>query len=346
MIDVRFRHRFPAIGLDIAFTAPTPGVTALFGPSGSGKTSVVNVIAGLLRPDAGRVAIGGEVLCDTGTGRHLPVERRRLGLVFQEARLFPHLSVENNLRYGLRRAAGSNRPAIGFDDVIDLLGIAPLLGRRPHTLSGGERQRVAIGRALLSQPRLLLMDEPLASLDAERKAEILPYLLRLRAALSLPVVYVTHAMDEVFAIADTLVLLEEGRVRAAGPIATMTARADLPLAARDDAGAAFPVTVAGPVASACSPPGRCACGCRWSRRRWGRCCGRGWRRARSSSPTPCRRRFPCTTSCPAGCAPSPRTRRATPRWSRSTPAASPCSPASPPTPSPTSALRRASRCCR
>jgi molybdate transport system ATP-binding protein len=241
MIQVRLRHSFGAFALDLAFSAPTPGVTVLFGPSGSGKTSVVAALAGLLRPQYGQISVDGAALQDSEAGVFLPPERRRLGLVFQDARLFPHMSVESNLRYGMRRAPSG---PIGFADVVELLGIGALLVRRPHSLSGGERQRVAIGRALLSQPRLLLMDEPLASLDLARKAEILPYLLRLKTALALPIVYITHAPDEVFAIADTLVLLEAGRVLASGPLTELTARGDLPLAARDDAGAVLPAEIA------------------------------------------------------------------------------------------------------
>ena len=236
MISVALRKDFPGFTLDVAFAAPTPGVVALFGPSGAGKSSIVAGIAGLLRPDAGEVVVDGVVLSDA-----VPVERRRLGLVFQDARLFPHMNVETNLRYGLRRAPAGE---IGFDAVVGLLGLERLLDRRPHSLSGGERQRVAIGRALLSQPRLLLLDEPLASLDAARKAEILPYLLRLKTALKLPIIYVTHALDEVFALADTLVLLDAGRVVASGPVAELSSRADLPLAVRDDAASVFDAVVA------------------------------------------------------------------------------------------------------
>jgi molybdate transport system ATP-binding protein len=236
MISVALRKDFSGFRLDVAFAAPTPGVVALFGPSGAGKSSIVAGIAGLLRPDAGEVVVDGVVLSDA-----VPVERRRLGLVFQDARLFPHMNVETNLRYGLRRAPAGE---IGFDAVVGLLGLERLLDRRPHSLSGGERQRVAIGRALLSQPRLLLLDEPLASLDAARKAEILPYLLRLKTTLKLPIIYVTHALDEVFALADTLVLLDAGRVVASGPVAELSSRADLPLAVRDDAASVFDAVVA------------------------------------------------------------------------------------------------------
>ena len=240
--SVVLRHRFPGASLDIAFDVATPGVTALFGPSGAGKSSVLAAAAGLLRPDVCRIALDGVVLADTAAGIWLPPERRRAGLVFQDARLFPHMSVATNLRYGLRRAPPGGT---GFDDVVELLGIAALLPRRPHTLSGGERQRVAIGRALLAQPRLLLLDEPLAALDAARKAEILPYLARLDAALRLPVLYVSHAFEEVAQLAGSLVLLEHGSVLAAGPLAEIAARADLPLARRDDAGAVLLCRIAG-----------------------------------------------------------------------------------------------------
>ncbi len=220
--------------MDMAFETPSPGVTILFGPSGAGKSTIIAAAAGLLRPDLCRIAIDADVLADTEAGVWLPPERRGVGLVFQDARLFPHMSVLTNLRFGLRRAAPGR---VGFDEVVDLLGIAPLLSRRPKTLSGGERQRVAIGRALLAQPRLLLMDEPLASLDAARKAEILPFLARLKTALRLPILYVTHAPDEANRLGDSLVLVEAGRVVACGPLPEIAGRADLPFGERDDAGA-------------------------------------------------------------------------------------------------------------
>jgi len=243
MIGVAIRHRFAEVALELGFEAPATGATALFGPSGAGKSSLVAAIAGLLRPDEGRVEVNGDVLSDTARRVWVPPERRRLGLVFQDARLFPHLSVESNLRYGLRRAGGRGERGIGFDDVVGLLGIGGLLGRRPHTLSGGERQRVAIGRALLSQPRLLLLDEPLASLDAALKAEILPYLVRLKG-LGLPMIYVSHVLEEVVQLADTLVLLEGGRTVAAGPLDVLMARGDLALARRDNAGSVVRMRVA------------------------------------------------------------------------------------------------------
>jgi len=207
--------------LDATFDAPERGVVALFGPSGCGKTTLVNVIAGLLQPERGRVEVAGEVLCDTGAGIHVPPEARGVGYVFQDARLFPHLTVEGNLRYGARRA-GARGEVVEWDDVLDLLALAPLLARRPHTLSGGERQRVALGRALLAQPRLLLLDEPLASLDAARREEVLPYLEALRARIALPIVYVSHEFGEVLRLATHLVLLQAGRVRAQGPIADVS----------------------------------------------------------------------------------------------------------------------------
>ncbi|SES33827.1 molybdate transport system ATP-binding protein [Tranquillimonas rosea] len=213
-LEVAVRHRFPGFALDVAFTAPD-GVTALFGRSGSGKTSVVNAVAGLLRPDAGRVVARGEALVDTGARLWRAPHRRRIGYVFQEARLFPHLSVRQNLLYGRWFARhGGDGPE--FDHVVDLLGLAPLLSRRPATLSGGERQRVSIGRAILSRPRLLLMDEPLAALDEARRAEILPYLERVRDEAGIPILYVSHSVSEVARLATTVIVLDEGRVLRAG----------------------------------------------------------------------------------------------------------------------------------
>jgi len=235
MLQVAIRRRLGRFSLDVAIEAPAPGVTALFGRSGSGKTSIIQAVAGLLRPESGRIAVGGTVLFDSALGIDLAPEKRRIGYVFQDARLFPHLSVARNLAYGLNRAPKTER-AIGFDQVVGLLGIAALLDRRPRALSGGERQRVALGRALLAQPRLLLMDEPLAALDADRKAEVLPYLEALHERLALPILYVTHAMEEVGRLADTLVVVEAGRVLASGPLAEVLSRADLPsLAGHDEA---------------------------------------------------------------------------------------------------------------
>ncbi len=243
-LEAALRHRFgrrrdgdgDGFALDAAFAAPTPGVTALFGPSGCGKSTVLAAVAGLLRPLEGRVALDGQALLDTARGVFAPPERRRCGVVFQDARLFPHLSVERNLRFGLRRARrGADGP--GLEAVVALLGVGHLLARRPAGLSGGEKRRVALGRALLSRPRLLLMDEPLAGLDAPRRAEVLPFLARLRDAAGLPILYVTHALDEVDALADSLVLLDAGRVVAEGPVEALSVRTDLPaLSARRDAG--------------------------------------------------------------------------------------------------------------
>jgi len=236
MLTISAQHRLGAFTLDVSFDAQTPGVTALFGPSGSGKSTVLSIVAGLLRPRAGRVALDGAVLLDVAARVDVPAERRRCGVVFQDAKLLPHLSVETNLRYGARRASQS-ASGPGFAEVVDLLGIASLLRRRPRALSGGERQRVALGRALLSRPRLLLMDEPLAALDGPRKVEILGFLERLRDVAGVPVLYVTHALDEVDRLADTLVLMEGGRVVAAGPLDALAARTDLPaLSGRRDAG--------------------------------------------------------------------------------------------------------------
>ena len=245
MLEVALRHRYGRAGfaIDASFTAPGAGVTAIFGPSGCGKSSILAAVAGLLRPDAGRVALAGKPLLDTAQRIFTPPERRRFAMVFQEARLFPHLSVATNLRYGLRRAP-PEAIGPGFDEVVALLGLEALLARRPGRLSGGERQRVALGRALLARPRLLLMDEPLAALDAARRAEVLPFLARLRDAAGIPILYVTHALDEVDALADQLVLLAEGRVLASGPVEALAARTDLPLAARRDAGALLPCRIA------------------------------------------------------------------------------------------------------
>lgn len=243
MLEVHLRHRFPGTSphapgftIDAAFQSPTPGVTAVFGPSGCGKSTLLSAVAGLLRPQQGRIVLDGAVLFDSAAKRIVPPEERRCGVVFQDSRLFPHLSVETNLRYGLRRAPrGAEGP--GFEEVVALLGIGHLLRRRPAALSGGEKQRVALGRALLSRPRLLLMDEPLAALDAARKAEVLPFLTQLRDRLSIPLLYVTHALDEVDRLADRLVLMEAGRVLASGSVEELSARTDLPLlAARRDAG--------------------------------------------------------------------------------------------------------------
>lgn len=214
-LSVTLRHEFPGFSLNASFEAP-PGVTALFGRSGSGKTTVVSAVAGLLRPREGRIVADGAVLCDTGAGVFVPPHRRRVGVVFQEGRLFPHLTVRQNLSYGAWLSRERPGPA-EFARVVELLGIGHLLGRRPGALSGGEKQRVAIGRALLSAPRLLLMDEPLASLDEARKEEILPYLERLRDDTAVPILYVSHSVAEVARLATTIVAMEAGRVTRSGP---------------------------------------------------------------------------------------------------------------------------------
>jgi molybdate transport system ATP-binding protein len=241
-LTARFRGRLGTFNLDVAFEAPARGVTALFGPSGCGKTTVLRCIAGLQRLDDGFLALGEDVWQDGP--RFRPTHRRPIGYVFQEASLFPHLSVRANLLYGHRRTVGRGVPeAIRFDDVADLLGIAHLLDRSPRHLSGGERQRVAIGRALLSQPKLLLMDEPLAALDRISKNEILPYLERLHDALSIPVLYVSHDIAEVERLADHLVLLRAGRLVAAGPLPELQADPALPVARMPDAGITWTATV-------------------------------------------------------------------------------------------------------
>lgn len=214
-LSVSVRHAFKGFALDVSFEAP-PGVTVLFGASGSGKTTLVNAVAGLLRPDHGRIAIDDWVLLDTDNRLFLPPHRRRIGYVFQEGRLFPHLTVRQNLLYGRWFAPG---PARGesLDRVVDMLGVGHLLDRRPGALSGGEKQRVAIGRALLAEPRMILADEPLAALDEARKAEILPYFERLRDEVSVPILYVSHSSPEVARLATTVVALRGGRVAASGP---------------------------------------------------------------------------------------------------------------------------------
>lgn len=243
MLEVDIEHRLGAFELDIHFRSGR-GLTALFGRSGSGKTSVVNAIAGLIYPQRGRIAVDGSVLTDTERRIRAPAHRRRVGYVFQEGRLFPHLTVRQNLLFGRWFTPGSARVA-RLDDVVDLLGIGSLLDRQPGRLSGGEKQRVAIGRALLASPRLLLMDEPLASLDARRKDEILPYIERLRDQASVPIVYVSHAVAEVTRLASTIVLISEGRVRAVGPVQEVMGRAELyPMAGRFEAGAVLAVRVA------------------------------------------------------------------------------------------------------
>jgi molybdate transport system ATP-binding protein len=228
-IEANFSGALGAFALDVVFAAPARGITALFGPSGCGKTTVLRCMAGLSRL-TGRLKVADEIWQDDATGTFLKPHQRRVGYVFQEASLFPHLSVRSNLLYGARRAGKDGGPKpLSLDDAVSLLGIGPLLERAPNVLSGGERQRVAIGRALLSRPRLLLMDEPLSALDRPTKEEILPYLEALHESLSIPIVYVSHDIGEVERLADTLVLLSKGHVRAVGPLAALEADPTLPL---------------------------------------------------------------------------------------------------------------------
>ena len=226
MLRVSLTKRRGEFTLSAAFAAPTPGVIALCGRSGSGKTTLIEMLAGLLPPDAGEVQLAGTTLTDTRRGIAVAPERRRIGYVFQDARLFPHMTVAGNLRYGQKRA-GAAPHFIRFEEVVELLGLGALCGRRPHQLSGGERQRVALGRALLAQPQLLLLDEPLASLDVARREEVLPYLERLRDWLAIPMVYVSHQFDEVLRLATWLVLLEAGQVLADGPVGELSVRPEL-----------------------------------------------------------------------------------------------------------------------
>ncbi len=239
MLDVDIRKTLGSFEIDAKFQAGH-GITTLFGKSGSGKTSLINMIAGLIQPDEGRISINDTTLYDSETRTSLPVSQRRLGYVFQDSLLFPHMTVLKNLTYGNRSGAGS----ITLERVTSLLGIDHLLDRRPGTLSGGEKQRVAIGRAFLANPRLVLMDEPLANLDNDRRQEILPFIESLRDDLKLPILYVSHNIDEIIRLADTLVLVSDGRVAAAGPVESLMTRFDLaPLTGPDSAGAVLPAVV-------------------------------------------------------------------------------------------------------
>lgn len=208
---IQVRKQNGNFSLEASFSGAESGITALFGPSGSGKTSLINMIAGLVCPDAGRIEIGGRCLFDSSLKINLPPEKRRLGYVFQDGRLFPHLDVKDNLLYGLRLLPRKLRRT-NFDEVLALLGIEALLKRKPGKLSGGEKQRVAIGRALLSSPQLLLMDEPLAALDEARKEELLPYIANINAQFKLPIIYVSHAMQEILSLTQNIIYLDQGRV--------------------------------------------------------------------------------------------------------------------------------------
>ena len=232
------RLRVPRDGftLDVDLQLPDRGITVLFGPSGSGKTTLLRCVAGLERAPEGRVVIGGAVWQDEARGLFQPTWQRPLGYVFQEASLFEHLDVAGNLRFGMRRSGGRQGREV-LEQAIELLGLQTLLQRRAHDLSGGERQRVAIARALATQPRLLLLDEPLAALDAARKADILPWLEALHERLSLPMLYVTHAPQDLVRLADKVVVLEAGRVKAAGPVASVLTGLDAPALPHEEVGA-------------------------------------------------------------------------------------------------------------
>lgn len=237
-ITARFQGSFGGFRLDAGFDIPADGRTGLFGPSGCGKSTVLRCMAGLVRLPGGSLRVGGEVWQEGGY--FLPPYKRAVGYVFQDARLFAHLSVRDNLRFGLRRGGGGR---IAEADVVEFLGLAPLLGRYPAALSGGERQRVAIGRTLLAQPRLLLMDEPLAALDRDSAEEILPSLRTVSARFGVPVLYVSHQMDEIERIAQHLLLMRAGRVMAAGPLTDLLTDLSLPFAARDGAATVLELTV-------------------------------------------------------------------------------------------------------
>lgn len=234
-IRARFKIDWPGFALDVDLSLPGRGVTVLFGPSGCGKTTLLRSIAGLERPPKGLLQVNGEIWQDDVLW--VPTHRRSIAYVFQESSLFPHLSVMGNLQYGRQRSVDGTTPSrIDLSQVIDLLGIEALLSRKPDALSGGERQRVAIARALAVNPKLLLMDEPLAALDMQRKQEILPYLEKLQQTLEIPIIYVTHAPDEVARLAQHIVVLEQGKMIASGSLSDTLARVDLPIRLGDDQG--------------------------------------------------------------------------------------------------------------
>ena len=243
MLEIDVRCRLGAFALDVAF-ATGGGVTALFGRSGAGKSTVLNLIAGLARPQSGRISVEQRTLYDSAAGIELPPHARRIGYVFQEGRLLPHLTVRHNLLYG-NFFNRNRKDVLKLDQAVELLGLGGLLERRPGSLSGGEKQRVAIGRALLANPELLLLDEPLASLDAPRKAEILYYVERLRDEVRTPIVYVSHSLDEVVRLADSMVLMSEGRVLGTGAVREITSRVELrPYLGRHEGGAVIEARVA------------------------------------------------------------------------------------------------------
>ena len=225
-LTARFDIAYPGFRLQVDLDVPAAGITAIFGPSGSGKTTLLRCLAGMERSVTGYMRLGEEVWQDESKDVYLPIYRRPIGYVFQEGRLFPHLSVHSNLTYGLKRVPHEDR-RISLVQVVEILGIGHLLDRRPHKLSGGEQQRVAIGRALLTSPRLLLLDEPLSSLDSQRKREILPFLQRLHKELAIPSVYVSHSASEILQLAQHVALLQNGKVAAAGPLTEIFSRLDL-----------------------------------------------------------------------------------------------------------------------
>lgn len=225
MLDINLKKKNGSFIVETAFTSEGAGVTALFGHSGAGKTSVINMIAGLDTPDSGYIIINNHCVFDAEKRINIPPEKRRFGYVFQDGRLFPHMSVRDNLTYGMKRIPSGER-YIKFDQVVDLLGIQHLLKRHPANLSGGEKQRVAIGRSLLTSPVLMLMDEPLASLDASRKSEVLPFIARLSREFSIPILYVSHSLDEIVNLADTLIFLAGGKLMAVGSVEDVTSRKD------------------------------------------------------------------------------------------------------------------------
>ena len=237
MLDIRVAKRQGSFQVDADFKTKNTGITALFGPSGAGKTSVINMVAGLIRPDRGRIVIQDRVLFDSDRGIDLPPEKRTIGYIFQDGRLFPHLTVRGNLTYGMKLTPPNQR-YIAFDQVVDLLGIKHLLDRRPAKLSGGEKQRVAIGRALLTSPRLLLMDEPLSSIDDGRKEDLMPFIAEMPRAFCIPILYVTHSIDEIERLADNLVLMADGKSIATGDAPEMVNRIQSGINLRVQAGPA------------------------------------------------------------------------------------------------------------
>jgi len=245
VVDISIRRKQGNFIVNASFNLQGGGITVLYGSSGAGKTSIINMVAGLLQPDEGRIAINGHVLFDSTKGINVPPEKRKIGYVFQDGRLFPHLSVRSNLSYGMYRRSSDDR-FVDFDQVVRLLGIRHLLDRCPAKLSGGEKQRVAIGRALLTSPSILLMDEPLASLDRARKVELLPFIDRLSQEFSIPILYVSHSMDEIINLADSIVILHSGCAVAAGKLDELMSRGDWEnLSGQENFGAVISTVVEG-----------------------------------------------------------------------------------------------------